>query len=61
MVKSMIVKFIGAMVWEAPQLSANNIGANRPTHPRILISTLQFAIHLVSLSKISGKDQVNIK
>ena len=38
----------------------NNIGANQSTHPRTLISTLQFAIHIVPFSKLSGKDQNNI-
>ena len=38
-----------------------NIGGNQSTHPRTLISTLQFAIHLVPLSKISGKDQMNLQ
>ena len=31
-----------------------NIGANLSTHPRTQISTLQFAIHIVPFSKISG-------
>ena len=43
------------------KLSAKNIGAKQSTHPRTLISTLQFAKPLVSLSKISCKDQVNVK
>ena len=42
-------------------LSANNIGANQSMHLRILIGTMQFTKPLDSLSKISGKDQVNLK
>ena len=38
-----------------------NIGANLSTHPRTQISTLQFAIHIVPFSKISGKDQINLE
>ena len=41
-------------------LSANKRGTDQPTHPCTLISTLQFAILLVSLCKMSSKDQLNV-